>query len=157
MTIPNQYDDEGNQISVGFTIFECLRCQEQYKSIDGTAPPSLNPGTSTVIPGGDGSGDDGEEKEGFFAWLLRKAGELLGAVGKGVIEFLQGVLGGIFDGLISLVESVFENLANLVNLFGSFGDALGVLWTWLPPEIVVVLVAGVSIFVLIALLKLIMK
>ena len=152
-TMPNQYDDEGNQISVGFTIFECLRCQEQYKSIDGTAPPALNPGTSTVIPGG----DDGEENEGFLGWLFRKIGELLGAVGKGIIDFLQGVLGGIFDGLISLVESVSENLAKLVNLFGSFGDALGVLWTWLPPEIMLVLVAGVSIFVLIALLKFFMK
>lgn len=155
-TMPNQYDDEGNQISVGFTIFECFRCQEQYKSIDGTAPPALSSGGVTVIPGG-GSGDEGEEKEGFLAWLLRKAGELLGAVGEGVINFLQGVLGGIFDGLISLVESVFENLTKLVNLFGSFGDALGVLWTWLPPEIMMVLVAGVSVFVLIALLKLVMK
>lgn len=156
MTMPNQYDDDGNPISVGFTIFECLRCQEQYKSIDGTAPPALNPGSSTTNPGG-GSGDDEEKEEGFLAWLLRKAGELLGAVGEGIINFLKGVLGGIFDGLISLVTSVFENLGKLLDLFGSFGDALGVLWTWLPPEIMVVLVAGVSVFVLISLLKLIMK
>ena len=154
MTMPNQYDDDGNPISVGFTIFECLRCQEQYKSIDGTAPPAL--GNVTVIPGGS-SGDDEEKEEGFLAWLLRKAGELLGAVGEGIINFLKGVLGGIFDGLISLVTSVFENLGKLLDLFGSFGDALGVLWTWLPPEIMVVLVAGVSVFVLISLLKLIMK
>ena len=154
MTMPNQYDDDGNPISVGFTIFECLRCQEQYKSIDGTAPPAL--GNVTVIPGGS-SGDDEEKEEGFLAWLLRKAGELLGAVGEGIINFLKGVLGGIFDGLISLVTSVFENLGKLLDLFGSFGDALGVLWTWLPPEIMLVLVAGVSVFVLISLLKLIMK
>ena len=44
-----------------------------------------------------------------------------------------------------------------MNLFGSFGDALGVLWTWLPPEIMSVLVAGVTVFVLIALLKLFLK
>ncbi|MDE7219945.1 MAG: hypothetical protein K2O45_10040, partial [Oscillospiraceae bacterium] len=155
-TFPNQYDDEGNQVSVGFTIFECLRCQEQYKSVDGTAPPPLSPGSSAGTPGGDGSGDS-EEEEGFLSWLLRKAGELLGAVGKGVIDFLRGVLSGIFDGLISLVESVFENLTKLVDLFGSFGDALGVLWTWLPSEIMLVLVAGVSVFVLVALLKLFMK
>ena len=155
-TVPNQYDDEGNQISIGFTIFECLRCGEQYKSIDGTAPPALNSGGSTTNPGGS-SGDDDEKEEGFLAWLLRKAGELLGAVGEGIINFLKGVLGGIFDGLISLVESVFENLGKLLDLFGSFGDALGVLWTWLPPEIMLVLVAGVSVFVLIALLKFIVK
>ena len=151
---PNQYDDEGNQISFGFTIFECLRCGEQYKSTDGTAPPAL--GGTVVVPGGNG-GNGEEQEEGFLAWLLRKAGELLGAVGKGLINFLQGVLDGIFGGLMDLITSVFENLTKLVDLFGSFGDALGVLWTWLPPEIVLVLVAGVSVFVLIALLKLIMK
>lgn len=155
-TMPNQYDDEGNQISIGFTIFECLRCQEQYKSVDGTAPPALNPGGSSTTPG-DGSGGDGEEKEGFLAWLLRKAGELLGSVGEGLINFVKGVLEGIFDGLISLVTGVLDSLTKIVDLFGSFGEALGVLWTWLPPEIMAVLVAGVSVFVLVALLKLFMK
>ena len=155
-TIPNQYDEEGNQISVGFTIFECLRGQEQYKSVDGTAPPALNPGGSSNTPGGDNSGD-GEEKEGFLAWLLRKAGELLGSIGEGLINFLKGVLEGIFDGLISLVTGVLDSLTKIVDLFGSFGEALGVLWTWLPPEIMAVLVAGVSVFVLVALLKLFMK
>jgi len=154
--VPNQYDENGEPISMGFTIFECLRCGEQYKSTDGTPPPALDVGNITVPPGS-GSGDEGEEKEGFLAWLLRKAGELLGAVGEGIINFLQGVLDKLFDGLISLIDSVFANLAKLLDLFGSFGDALGVLWTWLPSEIMIVLVAGVSVFVLIALLKLVMK
>lgn len=155
-TIPNQYDGEGNQTSIGFTIFECLRCQEQYKSVDGTAPPALSPGGSSNTPGG-GSGGDGEEKEGFLAWLLRKAGELLGSIGEGLINFLKGVLEGIFDGLIDLVTGVLDSLTKIVDLFGSFGEALGVIWTWLPPEIMAVLVAGVSVFVLVALLKLFMK
>ena len=51
----------------------------------------------------------------------------------------------------------FDKLAQLVDLFGSFGDALGVLWTWLPPEIMLVLVTGVTVFVFIGLLKLFMK
>ena len=84
ITMPNQYDKDGNQISFGFTIYECLRCQEQYKSTDGTAPPALNPG-GTAIPGGDGSGD-GEEEEGFLGWLMRKIGEVLGVIGDGIIS-----------------------------------------------------------------------
>ena len=48
-------------------------------------------------------------------------------------------------------------VAQLVDLFGSFGDALGVLWTWLPSEIMLVLVAGVTVFVFIGLLKVFMK
>lgn len=151
---PNQYDDEGNQISVGFTLFECSRCQEQYKSDDGTAPPALNPGGgSTTTPGG----SDEPEEEGFLGWLMRKIGEVLGAIGGGILDLLQAALGKIFDGLISLVTMAFDKLAQLVDLFGSFGDALGVLWTWLPPEILTVLVAGVTVFVFVSLLKVFMK
>lgn len=140
-TVQTTYDENGNVLTQGFTIYRCSVCGEEYKSTSGL-PPS--------------SGQE-EEKEGFLSWLLRKAGELLGAVGEGVINFLRGVLDKLFDGLIGLVESVFENLTKLLDLFGSFGDALGVLWTWLPPEMMAVLVAGVSVFVLIALLKLVMK
>lgn len=70
---------------------------------------------------------------------------------------LKAALGKIFDGLIDLVNMAFEKLAQLVDLFGAFGDALGVLWTWLPEEIMLVLVAGVTVFVFVALLKLFMK
>lgn len=63
----------------------------------------------------------------------------------------------ILGGLIDLVTNLFESLKQLVDLFGSVGEAFGVLWTWLPPEIMAILVAGVSIFVFVALLKLFMK
>lgn len=155
ITMPNQYDKDGNQISFGFTIYECLRCQEQYKSTDGTAPPALNPG-GTAIPGGDGSGD-GEEEEGFLGWLMRKIGEVLGVIGDGIISLLKATLGKVLDGIIDLIKMVFDKLSQLVDLFGGFGDALGVLWTWLPPEIMLVLVAGVTVFVFIGLLKMFMK
>ena len=151
VTVTNQYDETGALITPGFTIYECSRCQEQYKSVDGTAPPALvNPGGSTT-PG------DGEEEEGFLGWLLRKIGEVLGAIGDGVLGLLQAALGKIFDGVIDLITMAFDKLTQLADLFGSFGDALGVLWTWLPPEIVLVLVTGVTVFVFIGLLKLFMK
>lgn len=157
VTMPNQYDNEGNQISLGFTVFECLRCGEQYKSTDGTAPPALDIGNINVTPGGGGSDDSGEEKEGFLSWLLGKVGEVFGAIGEGVLSLLKAAVGKVLDGIIDLINMVFEKLSQLVDLFGGFGDALGVLWTWLPPEIVLVLVAGVTVFVFVALLKLFMK
>lgn len=151
VTVTNQYDETGALITPGFTIYECSRCQEQYKSVDGTAPPALvNPGGSTA-PG------DGEEEEGFLGWLLRKIGEVLGAIGDGILGLLQAALGKIFDGVIDLITMAFDKLTQLADLFGSFGDALGVLWTWLPPEIMLVLVTGVTVFVFIGLLKLFMK
>ena len=84
-------------------------------------------------------------------------GELLGTIGDGILNLLQTALDKIFGGLIDLVNSLFENLAKLVDLFGSVGEAFQVLWTWLPPEITAILVAGVSIFVFVALLKFFMK
>ena len=157
ITMPNQYDENGNQTSFGFTIYECLRCGEQYKSTDGTTPTAIDIGNGNVTPGGNGSGDDEPEKEGFLSWLLGKIGEFFGAIGDGVISLLKAALGKVLDGLIELISMVFDKLSQLVDLFGSFGDALGVLWTWLPPEIVLVLVAGVTVFVFVALLKLFMK
>jgi len=70
---------------------------------------------------------------------------------------VSSVISGILDGLISLCTKTLESLENLVDLFGSFGEALGVLWTWLPSEVMLVLVTGVTVFVFVALLKLFMK
>lgn len=147
-TVTTEYDDMGQLVQQGYTIFECSRCHEQYKSPDGTIPPGGGSGTD---PGGE------EEDEGFLSWLLGKLGELLGTIGDGILNLLQTALDKIFGGLIDLVNSLFENLAKLVDLFGTVGEAFQVLWTWLPPEIIAILVAGVSIFVFVALLKFFMK
>lgn len=147
-TVITEYDDTGQLVQQGYTIFECSRCHEQYKSPDGTIPPGGGSGTD---PGGE------EEDEGFLSWLLGKLGELLGTIGDGILNLLQTALDKIFGGLIDLVNSLFENLAKLVDLFGTVGEAFQVLWTWLPPEIIAILVAGVSIFVFVALLKFFMK
>ena len=88
---------------------------------------------------------------------MRKIGEVLGAIGGGILDLIRAALGKIFDGTIDLITMVFSKLAQLVGLFGSFGDAMGVLWTWLPEEIVLVLVAGVTVFVFVGLLKVFMK
>ncbi len=146
-TVTTQYDDTGQLTQQGYTIFECSRCHEQYKSQDGTLPPG----------GGSGTDPGGEEDEGFLSWLLGKIGELLGAIGDGILNLLKTALEKIFGGLIDLVTSLFENLSKLVDLFGAVGDAFRVLWTWLPPEVMAILVAGVSIFVFVALLKFFMK
>lgn len=147
-SVQTSYDESGNIVTQGFTIYRCFVCGEEYKDTDGSGPPS----GSTTTPS-----DGGEEEEGFLSWLLGKIGDVFGAIGDGVISLLKAALGKVLDGIIDLINMVFEKLSQLVDLFGSFGDALGVLWTWLPPEIVLVLVAGVTVFVFVALLKLFMK
>lgn len=145
-TVQTTYDDEGNILTQGFTIYRCSLCGEEYKDTNGTGPPGSSSPSNPDDP-----------EEGFLGWLMRKIGEVLGAVGGGILDFLQATLGKILDGIINLVTMAFEKLSQLVDLFGSFGDALGVLWTWLPSEIMLVLVAGVTVFVFVALLKLFMK
>ena len=135
-------------LSQGFTIYRCSVCGEEYKDTDGSGPPG-----SSSKPGEDG----GDGEEGFLGWLLRKIGEVLGTIGDGIFGLLQAALGKILDGIIELVTMAFDKLTQLVDLFGSFSDALGVLWTWLPSEVMLVLVAGVTVFVFIALLKLFLK
>lgn len=140
-TVTTEYDDTGQLVQEGYTIFECSRCHEQYKSADGTIPP----GGSTTDPG-----EDGET-------LWDKLGKLLGTAVKGILDLLGSAVDVVLGGLVDLVTNLFESLKQLVDLFGSVGEAFGVLWTWLPPEIMAILVAGVSIFVFVALLKLFMK
>lgn len=98
--------------------------------------------------GGDSSGDD--DGDGLFG----KIGELLGTLLGGLIDLVTGVLSGILDSLISLVEMTIEKLGSVVNLFGSFGDALRALWSWLPEDIITILSAGVSVVIFAAVLKL---
>ena len=145
-TSQTTYDENGNILTEGFTIYSCELCGEEYKDTDGKGPPSPSVPDNPDKPG-DGEGES----------LWDKLGKFLGSVLGGLLDLIGSVIGGILDGLITLVTTTFERLSQLVNLFGSFGDALGVLWTWLPPEIMSVLVAGVTVFVLIALLKLFLK
>ena len=140
-SVQTSYDETGNVVTQGFTIYRCTVCGEEYKDTDGTGPPA-----APSIPG-DSSGDKEES-------LWTKIGNALGSILNGILEFIGSFFGKILDGLVSLVDSVLGSLLHLVDLFGSFGEALGVLWTWLPPEIVSILVAAVGVFVLVGLLKL---
>ena len=141
------YDENGNVLTQGFTIYRCSVCSEEYKDTDGTGPPAA-PSIPDVPD---------EDNDGWFSSLLKKLGEFLGTTVGGLIKLLGSILDGILDGLISLVTGALDKLSQLADLFGSFGDALGVLWTWLPSEVMLVLVAGVTVFVFIALLKLFLK
>ncbi len=141
-TVTTEYDDTGQLTQQGYTIFECSRCHEQYKSPDGTIPPGGGSGT-----------DPGDEEETIWD----KLGKLLGTAVKDLLDLLGSAVDVILGGLIDLITNLVESLKQLVDLFGTVGEAFQVLWTWLPPEITAILVAGVSIFVFVALLKFFMK
>lgn len=144
--VQTTYDEAGNVVTQGYTIYRCSVCGEEYKDTDGTGPPAVStPDTP----------DDGEGN--WFTKLLKKIGDFFGTTIGGLLELAGAALNKIFDSLITLAQNTLERLKQLVDLFGSFGEALGVLWTWLPSEIMAVLVAGVTVFVFVALLKLFLK
>ena len=79
---------------------------------------------------------------------------MLGSLLGGLIDLITGLISGLIDSLINLVEMTIEKLGQVVNLFGEFGDALKVLWSWLPDEVVTILAAGVSVVVFASVIKL---
>ena len=60
-TVTTEYDDTGQLVQEGYTIYECSRCHEQYKTASGTSPP-VNPSDP------DASGDG--VFSGIFGLLL---------------------------------------------------------------------------------------
>ena len=145
-SVQTTYDETGNVVTQGYTIYRCTVCGEEYKDTDGTGPP---------VPSTPDTPDDGEGN--WFTKLLKKIGDFFGTTIGGLLDLIGAALDKILDSLIILVENTIGKLKDLVNLFGSFGEALGVLWTWLPPEVMTVLVAGVTVFIFVALLKLFLK
>lgn len=110
-------------------------------------------GNENASNGGSGSGpDDDNSDSGTGIW--EKLGELLGTLLGGLIDLITGVIDGLLDSLISLVRTTLDKLGEVVNLFGSFGDALKALWSWLPEDIVTILAAGVSVVVFASVIKL---
>lgn len=137
-SVQTEYDESGNIVTQGYTIYKCSVCAEEYKDSDGTGPPS-KPST--------GSGDD---DDGIIDGTLKK-------LISGLFKLISGIIGGIVDGLLTLISTAVDKLTQVVNLFGTFGEALSVLWSWLPTDVVAVLVAGVTVVVFAAVLKIFVK
>jgi len=83
--VTTQYDDTGQLTQQGYTIFECSRCGEQYKSTDGTAPPDTVP---------DDTGE--EEGGGFLSWLWHT-----------LTDAVKKLIGGIVDAILKTLDFFF--------------------------------------------------
>lgn len=201
-TVTTEYDENGEVIQIGYTIWICTACGEQYKDVEGTGPPG---GGSGLVPGGDGnnsnnhdnegswfgnivisigdiignifgggsggsSGEGGEDDSGggILEWLGNKLGELLGAIGDGILGLIQTALGKVLDGLIAIVNMISEKLEAVVNtfldcldvlpgIFSGFTDFLTAGFAFLPPEVITVITFGILMMVLVAIIKLFLK
>lgn len=149
-TVTTQYDDDGNQTQEGYTIYECERCGEQYKSTNNTGPPPS---------GGDSSGE-GDDKESVWD----KIGNFFGIILEGIIGIFDAILGKLLDALVVLSEMLLGKVKDVVAvvlsvleevpaLFGGFLDFLGLVFPFLPSEITLLLTFGVIAVVFIGIIK----
>lgn len=116
----------------GYTSYSCSLCGTEYKDYDGSGPPSGN--------------DDDDDKPSLWSKLIN-----------GLFGIIGDIFSSIFDGLLDLGLSALSKIKDVVNLFGSFGDSLSILWSWLPSEIVSVFVTGVTVVVFASVIKLFIK
>lgn len=146
-SVQTSYDESGEILTQGFTIYRCSVCGEEYKDSDGSGPP----GSSS---GGEEGGDS----------LWDKLGELLGSGAGGFLELVGAFLGGILDGLIALVNIIVEKLGDVIaavnkifteipQLFAGFLAFLSAIFPFLPAEIMLLLTFGLAAVVFIGIIK----
>lgn len=136
-SIQTTYDEEGNVLTQGFTIYRCPTCGEEYKDTSGTGPPG----------GGGGSGSDDDKS------IWDKITDLIGMV-----------VGGLLDGLVSLANMLLGKLADVVaaimsffteipQLFTGFLGFLSAVFPFVPSEIMLLLTFGIAAVVFIGIIK----
>lgn len=141
-TVQTTYDEEGNLLQQGYTIYSCSDCGEQYKDMEGTGPPGL----------------EGEKS------IWEKIGDFFGTIGGGFIDIINAIAGKLLDALISLAEMMMEKFKTIVEtilsifdevpaLFGGFLNFLAAIFPFLPSEITTILTFGVIAITFIGILK----
>lgn len=135
-TVQTEYDDKGNVITQGYTLYKCSVCETEYKDVTGSGPPV----------------DDSSDKS-----IWEKIVDLIISPIKGILSLVENLIIGIFDGLVSLITSAISRLTDFIGLVGSFGESVGLIWGWLPDEIVSLFVTGVTVPCFAAIIKLFVK
>ena len=137
-TVQTAYDEEGNILTQGFTIYRCSACGEEYKDTDGSGPPGS---------GGGSEGDDGDKT------IWDRIADLIGTV-----------IGGLLDGLVSLANMLLGKLADVVaavmsifmevpQLFAGFLDFLSAVFPFVPPDIMLLITFGIAAVVFVGIIK----
>ena len=87
--IPTTYDEDGNLLTEGYTIYQCISCNEQYKDADGAGPPADS---------GSGSGSSDSGGGGLLDWITDILGDGLKKLFESLINGLTKTIDFIFGG-----------------------------------------------------------
>lgn len=92
-----EYDENGELVTQGYTIYKCTRCNEEYRSEDGTAPPTGAEETGLIIPEADGELQSYWERiKSLFQSLPEMFGDLT--------QFLKDGWPYVPDEIMALIE-----------------------------------------------------
>lgn len=141
-TVQTSYDEQGNLVQQGYTIYSCTVCGEQYKDMEGTGPP----------------GAEGDKS------LWEQLGDLIGSGLGGILQLIEAVVGKFLDALTALVTMITDKLSTVVEavlsifeevpaMFGGFLAFLTAMFPFLPPEIITLLTFGIAAVVFIGIIK----
>ena len=106
-SVQTTYDEEGNVLTQGFTIYRCPTCGEEYKDTNGTGPPGGG--------GGSGAGDVDDDVLDKFPSFVNM-----------VLSMFQQ-LPKLFEGFAAFLTAVFAYVPEDVILLLTFGVAAVVL------------------------------
>lgn len=146
-TVATEYDESGNIIQQGYTIYKCSVCSTEYKDDAGTGPPN-------------NSVDNSGKKETIWD----KIGKFFGTIGDGILGIFEGIVSKLLDGLISLAEMIMEKLTKVVDvvlsmfdqlprLFTGFLDFLTAAFAFMPDDVILLLTFGIAAVVFISIFK----
>ena len=93
-TVTTEYDDTGQLIQEGYTIYECSRCQEQYKAASGTSPPA-------------GPSDPDASGEGVFSGIFGLLLDFLSFFWKTFKDFTSSGVKAFLDALKDGTSDIF--------------------------------------------------
>lgn len=112
-TVQTTYDEEGNLLQQGYTIYSCSVCGEQYKDMEGTGPPA-----------DDDTGDGGIIE--FLDGLVKSLSENLHGVVELILSFFREIP-PMFDDFLAFLTAMFPFLPPELMTLLSFGIAAVVL------------------------------
>ena len=106
-SVQTKYDEAGQLLQEGYTIYVCERCGEEYKDTASTGPPPVDPGG-----GGDSGGSSGDADTSFW---------------DDVVDFFKSIADSFtslpewFSRFSEFLSSAFSYLPNEIVLLLTFG------------------------------------
>ena len=108
-TVQTTYDEEGNLLQQGYTIYKCSVCGEQYKDMEGTGPPADDdPGDGGIIE--------------FLDGLIKSLSKNLHGAVELILSFFQEIP-AMFDGFLAFLTAMFPFLPPEIMTLLAFGIA----------------------------------